>query len=122
MKFFLSTVYRISKDFAGSSIEIKTQGLGQGNGASQAGWCMISIMILWAHGVKENSTQFIVSMSQVRRSLLAILHVDGHLNMERDESVQEVPVALQQSIENWGKAMGGNLKPDKCLFHCLVFA
>jgi hypothetical protein len=36
MKFFLCTAYRDSKDFAGSSIELKTQGLGQGNGASPA--------------------------------------------------------------------------------------
>jgi hypothetical protein len=48
-----------------------------------------------------------------------------HLNMEGDESVQEVHMALQQSIENWGKlliAMGGTLKPDKCFFHLLDFA
>jgi hypothetical protein len=34
MKFFLCTAYRDSKDFARSFIEIKMQGLGQGNGAS----------------------------------------------------------------------------------------
>ncbi len=67
-------------------------------------------------------------MSQVRQSLLAILYVDDtdllHLNMEGDESVQEVHFALQQSIENWGKlliATGGSLKPDKCFFHLLDF-
>ncbi len=37
MKFFLRTAYGDSKTFAGSSIEIKMQGLGQGNGASPAG-------------------------------------------------------------------------------------
>ncbi len=52
MKFFLLTAYGDSKDFAGSTIEIKTQGLGQGNGASCTGWCVISIMILRAHGAK----------------------------------------------------------------------
>ena len=36
MKFFLRTAYGDSKTFAGSSIKIKTQGLGQGNGASPA--------------------------------------------------------------------------------------
>ncbi len=46
MKYFLQTVYGDSKDFAGSMVEIKMQGLGQGNGASPAGWCVISIMIL----------------------------------------------------------------------------
>jgi hypothetical protein len=129
MKFFLCTAYGDSKDFAGSSIEIKTQGLGQGNGASPAGWCVISIMILRAHGAKGHGAQFIAPMSQLRRSLLAILHVNDtdllHLNMEKDELVQEVHVALQRSIENWGKllvATGGSLKPDKCFFHLLDFA
>jgi hypothetical protein len=129
MKFFLRTAYRDSKDFAGSSIEIKMQGLGQGNGASPAGWCVISIMILRAHGAKGHGAQFIAPMSQVRQSLLAILYINDaellHLNMEGDESVQEVHLALQQSIENWGKlliATGGSLKPDKCFFHLLDFA
>ena len=66
MKFFLCTAYGDLKDFAGSSIEIKTQGLGQGNEASLAGWCVISIMILQAHGAKGHSAQFIAPMSQVR--------------------------------------------------------
>jgi hypothetical protein len=72
-KFFLRTAYGYSKVFAGSSIKIKTQGLGQGNGASPAGWCTISIMILRAHGAKGHSAQFIAPMSQVRQSLLAII-------------------------------------------------
>jgi hypothetical protein len=37
MKFFLQTAYGYSKTFAGSSIKIKMQGLGQGNGASPVG-------------------------------------------------------------------------------------
>jgi hypothetical protein len=63
MKFFLCTAYGDSKVCAGLSIKIKTQGLGQSNGASPAGWCMISIMILWAHGAKGHGAQFIASMS-----------------------------------------------------------
>ncbi len=65
MKFFLRTVYRDLKTFAGSSIKIKMQGLGQGNGASLAGWCVISIVILWAHGAKDRGAQFIAPMSLV---------------------------------------------------------
>ena len=45
--------------------------------------------------------------------------------MERNESVLDVHVALQRSIENWGKlliATGGSLKPDKCFFHLMNFA
>ncbi len=98
MKFFLHTAYGDSKDFAGSSIEIKTQGLGQGNGASPAGWCVISIMILWARGAKGHGAQLIAPMSQVRWSLSAILYINDmdllHPNMEGDESVQEVHFTL----------------------------
>jgi hypothetical protein len=48
MKFFLRTAFGDSREFAGLTIEVKTQGLGQGNGASPAGWCIISIIILRA--------------------------------------------------------------------------
>ena len=98
MKFFLQTAYGDSKDFAGSTVEIKMQGLGQGNGASLAGWCIISIMIFQAHGEKGLGTQFLAPISHMRCSLSAILYVDDmdllHLNMECNESVQEVRVAL----------------------------
>jgi hypothetical protein len=129
MKFFLRTVYGDSTNFAGSTIEIKTQGLGQGNGASPAGWCVISIMILRAHGKNGHGARFMAPMSLVKRSLSAILYVDDtyllHLNMERNESVWEVRRSLQQSIDNWGKlliATGGSLKPEKCFYHLLDFA
>ena len=65
MKFFLQTVYGDLKTFAGSSIEIKTQGLGQGKGVSPAGWCVISIVILRAHDAKGHGAQFIAPMSLV---------------------------------------------------------
>jgi hypothetical protein len=103
MKFFLRTAYGDSKRFAGSSIKIKTQGLGQGNGAAPAGWCAISIVILRAHGVKGHGAHFIAPMSQVRRSLSAILYVNDtdliHINMEADESIGEVHSAIQRAIE-----------------------
>ena len=76
MKFFLRTAFGDSKEFAGSTIEVKTQGLGQGNGASPAGWCIISIMILWAHGAKGHGAHFIVPMSHVPSSLSVILYVN----------------------------------------------
>ncbi len=65
IKFFLQTAYGDSKTFAGSTIKIKTQGLGQGNGASPTGWCAISITILWVHGAKGQGAHFIAPMSQV---------------------------------------------------------
>jgi hypothetical protein len=102
MKFFLRTAYGDSETFAGSSIKIKTQGLGQGNGASPAGWCVIRIVILRAHGTKGHGAQFIAPMSLVRRSLSAILYVDDtdllHINMDTEESIAEVHTAIQRAI------------------------
>jgi hypothetical protein len=86
MKFFLRMAFGDSKDFYGLTIEVETQGLGQGNGTSPAGWCVISIMILQAHGAKGHGAHFIVPMSHVCSSLSAILYVNDtdllHLNMD----------------------------------------
>ncbi len=82
---------------------------------------MISITTLQVHGAKGHDAHFLAPMSQVRCSLSAILYVDDtdllHLNMDTNESVQEVHIALQRAIENWGQlliATGGSLKPEKC--------
>jgi hypothetical protein len=72
MKFFPKTAYRDLTTFAGLTIEIKPQDLGQGNGASPAGWCVITIAILWAHGAKEHRAHFLAPLSQIQQSLLAI--------------------------------------------------
>ncbi len=105
------------------------QGPGQGNGASPAGWCVISIVILRAHGAKGHGAHFMAPMSLVRRSLSAILYVDDtdllHINMDAEESIVEVHAAIQRAIENWGRlliATGGTLKPDKCFYHLIDFA
>jgi hypothetical protein len=73
MKSFLRTAFGDSREFASSTIKVKTQGLGQGNGASPAGWCVISITILRAHGAKGHGTHFIAPLSQVCSSLSEIL-------------------------------------------------
>jgi hypothetical protein len=129
MKFFLRTAYGDSKTFAGSSIKIKTQGLGQGNGASPAGWCVISIVILRAHSAKGHGAQFIAPMSLVRCSLSANFYVDDtdllHINMDAVESIYDVHIAIQSAIANWGKlliATGGSLKLEKCFYHLMDFA
>jgi hypothetical protein len=128
MKFFLRTAYGDSKMFAGSSTKIKTQGLGQGNRASPACWCVISILILRAHSAKGHGAQFISPMSLVQRSLLAILYVDNtdllHIKMDAEELIDEVHTAIQNAIVNWGKlliATGGSLKPEKCFYHLIDF-
>ena len=128
LKFFLRMMYGDSKTFAGSSIKIKTQGLGQGNRASPAGWCVISIGILRAHDAKGHGAQFITPMSLVRRSLSAILYVDNtdllHINMDAVKIIVEVHIAIESAIVNWGKlliATGGSLKPEKCFYHLIDF-
>jgi hypothetical protein len=129
MKFFLQTVYGGSKTFPGFSTKIKMQGLGQGNGASSAGWCVISIVILRAHGAKGHGAQFIAPMSLVQRRLLVILYVNDtdllHINMDAEELINEVHTAIQNAIANWGKlliATGGSLKPEKCFCHLIDYA
>ena len=92
MKFFLPTAFGDSKDFAGSTMHIKTQGLCQGNGASPAGWCVISITILRAHGKKGHGAKFMAPISLIKSRLSAILFVDDtdliHINMEREEELE----------------------------------
>jgi hypothetical protein len=128
MKFFLRMAYGDSKTFAGSFTKIKMQGLGQGNGDSPAGWCVISIVILWGHGAKGHGAQFIAPMSLVQRSLLAILYVNNtdllHINMDAEELIDEVHTAIQNAIADWSKlliATGGSLKPEKCFYHLIDF-
>ena len=58
MKFFLRMAYGDSKTFAGLTIQIKTQGLGQGNGATPAGWCVTSITIFRVHGTEILGGQY----------------------------------------------------------------
>ncbi len=104
------------KEFVGSKIELKTQGLRQGNGAVPRSWCVISIMILWVHGAKGHGAKFIAPMSKVWGWISAILFVDDmdvlHFNMETPETVYEVHRALQSADTNWRKliiATGGSV-------------
>ena len=120
MNFFLKTAYGDSNDFVGSTIEVKTQGLYQGNGAAPDGWCMISITILRCHKSKGCGAKFLAPISLVNCDLAAILFVDDtdllHLIMEQLESIDETFEGLQDSVHNWGKlliATGGALKPPK---------
>jgi hypothetical protein len=59
MKYFLHTAYGDSNDFANSKIEVKYQGLCQGNGAVPAGWTVISITVVQAHKRKGHGATFI---------------------------------------------------------------
>jgi hypothetical protein len=128
MKFFLRTGFEDSTKFAGGGIQIKTQGLTQGNGASPAGWAVISIVILNAHRKKGHRAKFICPITKLTSHLSAIIYVDDtnllHINLEEEESVEMVHQAIQASILNWGNllnATGGALQPAKCFYSIISF-
>ena len=128
MKFFLRTGFGDSKEFARSSIEIRTQGLCQGNGASPAAWAVVSIVIIRAHKEKGHGAQFLCPISNLKCHIAGVLFVDDtdliHIKMEENEQADETLFNLQESITNWGKlllATGGALKPSKCFYYLISF-
>ena len=133
MQFFPQTSYGDSKDFSGSTIELKMQGLCQGNlcqgnGAAPAGWCVISITILQCQKSKGYGAKFLSPISLVKTDLAAILFIDDtnilHLIMGKIESIDDTFEGLQDSVNNWGKlliATGGARKPPKFFYILLDF-
>ena len=128
MKFFLRTGFGDSTTFAGGGIGVKTQGLTQENGASPAGWKVISICIIGAHGKKGHGAKFICPITRLQHHLSAILYVDDtdllHIDLTKDETVDEVHRAIQESVYSWGNlliATGGVLQPAKCFYLLISF-
>ena len=128
MKYFLRTAYGDSKDFANSRIEVKYQGLCQGNGAAPAGWAVISITVVRAHKRKGHGATFLCPVTGVKFLLAAVLFVDDcdliHIDMVNEESALESFDKMQSSVRNWGMlliATGGSYKPDKCFHHLISF-
>ncbi len=120
MKFFLCTSFGDSRSCAGSVIDIKTQGLCQGNGAAPAGWAVVSIVILNAHKKAGHGEKFLCPISLIRTNQAAVLFVDDtdviHLDMDQVEDEYEALSGLQRSVTSWGDlliATGGSLKPSK---------
>ena len=102
MKFFLRTGFGDSKSFAGGRVGVKTQGLTQGNGALPAGWAVISICIIGAHGKMGHDAKFTCPITQLKHHLSAILYVDNtdllHIDLSKDETVDKVHRAIQDSV------------------------
>ena len=128
MKFFLRTAYGDSTTFAGSSIEMKTQGLCQGNGAAPAGWAIVSVVILNAHKQRRHGATFRCPITNGDGKLAAVLFVDDtdllHMDMTRTEMLEETHEALQSSVTSWGTkllATGGALKPPKCFYYLIDY-
>ena len=128
MKFFLRTGFGDSTDFASSRVEIKTQGLCQGNGAAPAGWAVVSICLINAHKKRGHGGHFICPISKLKSHIAGVIYVDDtdliHFRMEELEDREETFFGLQEAIVNWGKlllASGRALKPSKCFYHLISF-
>ena len=128
MKFYLRTGCGDSKSFAGGGDSVKKQGLTQGNGASLAGWAVISICIIGAHGKKDHGAKFICPITHLKHHLSAILYVDNmdllHINLSKDETVDKVHSAIQDSVNSWGNLLIATevvLQPAKCFYSIISF-
>ncbi len=128
MKFFLQTGFGDSKLFAGGGISVKSQGLCQGNGAAPAGWAVISICILRAHGKKGHGAKFLCPITKLQNHLSATLYVDDtdilHIDLTKDERVEDVHHTIQESVNSWGNlliATGRVLQPNKCFYSIILF-
>jgi hypothetical protein len=104
------------------------QGLFQGNGASPAGWAVISICVLRAHGKKGHGAKFICLITNLQQHLSAILYVYDtdilHIDLMKDESIDDVHTAIQDSVNSWDNlliATGGMLQPNKCFYSIISF-
>jgi hypothetical protein len=100
----------------------------QGDGASPAGWAVISICILGAHGKKGHGAKFYCPITNLQHHLSAILYVDDtdllHIDLSKDKSVDEVHNTIQTSINSWGNlliATGRVLQPNKCFYTIILF-
>ena len=128
MQFFLRTAFGDSKNAVGSKIHLKTQGFMQGNGASPAGWTVVSIVILGAHKEEGHGASFICPVSQTRKDLACILYVDDndllHLQEDETSTMSDAQEALQASVSSWGNLListGGALKPQKCFYYVIGY-
>ena len=128
MKYFLRTEYVDSKNFAGSTIDLKFQVICQGSVAAPAGWEVISITILCAHKRKVHGGHFVCHISNLTGYLEAILFVDDtdmiHINLKAEETATVAHQYMKDSISNWGQliiASGGAFKPPKCFYQLISF-
>jgi hypothetical protein len=99
----------------------------QGNGALPAGWAVISICILNAHGKKGHEAKFISLVTKLGKHLSEILYVDDtdilHIDLTQNERVNKVHKRIQESVNSWGNlliATVGALQPAKCFYSIIL--
>jgi hypothetical protein len=77
MKFFLCMEFGDSMDFASLKFKIKTQGLCQGNGASLAGWAVVSICIINAHKKLGHGAHFMCPITKLKSHIAGVIYIDN---------------------------------------------
>jgi hypothetical protein len=107
MKFFLRTGFGDSTDFTSSKLEIKTQGLCQGNDAAPAGWAVVIICIIKAHKRKGHGAHFICPITKLTSHIAGVIYVDDtdliHFRMDEDQGKEEAFFHLQEENHQLGK-------------------
>ena len=87
IKYFLLASYGYSKEYVGSTIEVKFQGLCKGNGTAPSGWSVISIIIINAHKSKGHGGHFLCPITRREGHLPAIIFVNDkyliHIDMDQ---------------------------------------
>ena len=92
MKLFLRT---------GIGVSIETQGLCQGNGASPAGWAMVSICIISALKKKGHEAHFTCPITKLTSHNANVGDTDlAHFRMDKDQGKEESFYFLQEAITN----------------------
>jgi hypothetical protein len=119
MQFFLRTAFRDSSKSVGARLELKTQEYMQGNGATPAGWAVVSITIIHAYKKKGHGGTFLCPITKFSHKIAGILYVDDtniiHLNLDEEETLHDAHAALQAILTSWSQlliATGGALKPE----------
>jgi hypothetical protein len=100
----------------------------QGNGASPAGWTVVSIAILQAHQNQGHGATFICPVSRLSKHISCILYVDDtdiiHLCEDESHTIHHAHRAFQASVTSWSDlliATGGALKPAKCSYYLISY-
>jgi hypothetical protein len=80
------------------------------------------------HGKKGHGEKFLCPVTRLTHHLSAILYSDDtdllHIDLTKDEMVDKVHAAIQDSVNSWGNlliATGRALQPKKCFYSITSF-
>jgi hypothetical protein len=102
MNFFFQAGFGDSTDFASSTLSIKTQGLCQGNGASPAGWAVVSICIRSAHKKRGHGAHFTCPITKLKSHIAGIIYLDDtdlvNFCMDKDQGKDDAFLTCRSKI------------------------